>query len=121
MRLNRLYTITAGTPINVATGLTTAAAKENRLDVKRVFIQMAHDSAGASFDLGYVMDGIPYGRVPAAANASDITAELTPASTTQPGGNYSDSDNDAGMDAAKMWVDGLHTGDKIRVSLDVKV
>lgn len=131
MRINTTFTIAAGTPINVATGMTATqmtsngyGAKIPSLYVSRVFIQML---PGASAGIGYVMDGI-YGvnaagtgpRVPASTNAADVTAELAPAISTAPGGSYTDIDNSytgtIGIDLSKMWVDGAHTGDTVKIS-----
>jgi len=127
MRENMSITVVAGTPINVATGMTAAqmatagitAAIPQKL-ANRVFVQMLHGGSG----LGYVMDGIlPRGRVPASSASGDLTAELAVATAGAPGGSYSDgAPNDAGLDVdlALMWVDGAHSGDVIKVSYFLK-
>lgn len=125
MRVNKTITITAGTPVNIFTG--GAAADPDYTDPRghlasRVFIQMLH-GAGDTFGLGYVMAGITRARVPAIANAGDVTAELAPASTTSPGGDYSDRDDAnpmGGIDVNEIWVDGTNTGDTVKVSYDLK-
>jgi len=133
MRVNFTVTVTAGTPVNVATALNSVAmvaagfangAPLPRKLVNRLFIQMIHGGSGR----GYVMDGIQgvtsatqQWRVPDATVSTDMTAELAPATATAPGGSYGDSDNDHGIDVSKTWVDGSNTGDKIQISIDLRV
>lgn len=129
-RQNQTITIAAGTPINVSTGLTSAqmlAAGYSSIPpkiVNRIFIQMLIGGTGA----GYVMDGIrgvtsaaQKWRVPSATVSIDLTAQLGPASATAPGGSYSDSDNDHGIDISTMWLDGSHTADTVQVSYDSRI
>lgn len=113
MRVNTQITITAGTPVNLLTGLTTAYTGPP-VYASRVFIQMKHGGTG----LGYVMDGI-YQRVPSASAASDLTAELSPASSTAPGGSYEDWDkamDRGGVDISQIWIDGSHSTDVVLAS-----
>jgi hypothetical protein len=116
MRVNRKITVTAGSPVNVATG--TDAAGPSPVYVRAVCIQMGVAAGG---DLGYVMDGIYGGRIPDIANDSDVTVELAAATSTVPGGIYQDwSDSrELPIDVNAMWVDGAHTGDPIRTSYDI--
>jgi hypothetical protein len=111
IRINQTFTITAGTPICVGTGLTTASTGA-RMAV-RVFIQAL---SGANAGVVYVMDGISYGRIPSSSSSSDLTAQLSPASASAPGGNYSDVDTVSLIDMNQLWIDGAHTGDKVQVS-----
>ena len=127
MRINKLLTITAGTPLNIVTGLTaTQMANFGPLRpvfCRSIFIQAA---AGGTGEI-YVMDGI-YGvqadgvspRIPATTNSSDVTATLAPATAGAPGGNYGDPNvqpNGAtDIDATKCWIDGSHTSDTVYVS-----
>ena len=117
MRITRTFTIAAGTPINVVTGVATAANESDRVYASRIFIQMLHGGSG----IGYVMDGISYGRVPVTANDNPI--ELQAATSTDPGGNYTDSDfaPGGGVEVTKMWIDGGHTGDTVLVSYAPKI
>ena len=131
MRVNQTLTVASGTPINVATGMTAAQLAAagygpvggpfNIPDkwAKRVFIQMLHGGSG----LGYVMDGIRGGRIPASTSAGDVTAELAPASSTSPGGVYSDFDANpyAGINLAITWIDGSNSGDTVKTSWDQMV
>ncbi len=126
-RQNFTVTVIAGTPINLATAMTSAqmlAAGYTyvpRKMINRILVQLLIGGTGA----GYVMDGIrgvtsaaQQWRVPAATTSTDLTAQLAPASATAPGGSYSDSDNEHGIDISGCWVDGSHTGDTLQVSFD---
>jgi hypothetical protein len=117
MRINRSITVVAGTPINVATGLSTAATANDKLMVNRVSCQMKHGGTG----YGLVLGGIVAGRIPAAANSLDLTWEMGPAGATAPGGSWSDDDGTRGIDLSTIWVDGSNSGDKILVSYDQRV
>jgi hypothetical protein len=120
LRVNTKYTITAGTPINLATGTSSAPSAGNFQPAyaTRIFIQMLHGGSG----LGYVMDGIPPGTTPAVSTNGHLTAELAAASLTAPGGSYSDSDPNpaGGIDIRKLWIDGSNSGDTVSVSVDYK-
>lgn len=120
MRVNHTYTVTSGTPINMATGTSGAPSSGDFQPVyaSRVFIQMLHGGTG----LGYVMDGIPPGTTPAAGTNGHLTAELAAASLTAPGGSYSDADPNVagGIDIRRLWIDGSHSGDTVMVSMDLK-
>lgn len=128
-RFNKAITVVAATPINVATGMTSAQmvtagfSQIPRQLVKRVFLQMKVAGTG----LGYVMDGIrgqtsatQQWRVPASSVSGDLTAQLAPATATAPGGSYGDSDPNAGIDLSQTWIDGSVNGDVITVSYDTK-
>jgi hypothetical protein len=133
MRVNKTITGTASTPVNAATGLTAAGGMTGygRLApvwVRSIFIQMLVGSQS----YGIVMDGI-YGvqadgvspRIPSALGATngDLTAQLAPAGVNSPGGTYGDQyalDNQqASIDATKIWVDFARTGDQMVISYDV--
>lgn len=110
-RINQTFTITAGTPICVGTGTTTS--QRAPIYAARVFVQMQTGGTG----VGYVMDGINYPRVPSHSNSTDLTATLAAASSSAPGGSYSDtSEPNKTMDVTRLWLDGSHTGDTITVS-----
>lgn len=117
-RFNNVFTVTTGTPTNLGTGTTTSDGIQRF--ASRVFIQMVTGGSG----LGYVMAGILGTRVPSTSNNSDVTMELPAATSTGPGGFYSDFDPNfmgGGIDITTLWVDGANTGDKIRVSYDLRV
>ncbi len=101
-----ILTVTAGTPIQLAT---------QTVMVRRIFIQMQAASSGG---LGYVMVGVPVGTTPVANTTP--TAQLAAASSTSPGGSYSDGSSTANydIDLQKIWIDGAHTGDTILVSYE---
>ncbi len=112
-RINREITVTAGTPVNVYTGLATAYVGP-AVYVSRIFLQMEHGGTG----YGIVIDGVPAGQVAAAATHG-VTAEMAPATATSPGGTYGDNEPNAGrtgIDVTLLWVDGSHSGDKILTS-----
>lgn len=129
MRINAKFTVTASGPINIVTGLNGTqmanAAPIPRLMARSLFIQMLPGGTG----LGYVMDGI-YGvqangtspRIPSAAVATDVSADLAPATASAPGGSYSDwyslPNGAAGIQVDKTWIDGSVPGDTIKVSYD---
>ena len=120
MRQNMTITIAAGTPINVVTGTSVAPSYDTpAVYATRVLAQMRHGGSG----LGYVMDGISLGRIPATTNAGDVTAELTPATATAPGGDYSDWEFNpgGGIDLRRIWIDGGNSGDTVGFSWDLKV
>jgi hypothetical protein len=117
MRINKTFTLTQDVPINAITGTTAAPpAGSSPVYATRVFVQMIHGGTG----LGYVMDGIKVGATPATNVDGDITAELAPATSTAPGGAYSDSDP-GGIDLNKFWVAGATTNDKIKLSADLRI
>ncbi len=116
MRVNQLLSVVAATPINIATGTSTApAASSPPMYASRLFIQAVHGGTG----LVYVMDGIQVGKTPATSTAGHLTAELAPATSTAPGGAYSDADPSGGIDLRKIWIDGGHTADTVIVSYDL--
>jgi hypothetical protein len=113
-RYNKILTVTAGTPIQIATVST---------PVNRVFIQMLAGGSG----LGYVMDMSAYkaGTVPVATTSGNLTAQLCAStSATVPGCSYSDTSGAApgsdAIDLAFLWVDGGNSGDQIVVSWDLR-
>jgi hypothetical protein len=110
-RINQTFTIAAGTPICVGNG--TGASQQTPVWAQRVFVQMLPGGTG----VGYIMADINFPRVPAHTNSTDLTATLAPASSTAPGGSYSDTSQSQGtMDMARFWIDGSHTGDTVAVS-----
>jgi hypothetical protein len=118
-RYNTKITLNPGTPINVQTAL---GLENNAVLANRLFIQMATGGTG----LGYVMGGIGGGRTPATTNANDVSAELSPASATAPGGNYMDGGGGIqfsltpGIDLSTYWIDGTEA-DPVRISADINV
>jgi hypothetical protein len=107
-RLNQLITITSGTPIQLS---------KFHLYASEILIQMATGGTG----LGYVCAGIPLGTTPAAScgTAGQLSAQLSPASSTAPGGYYADqasAKGGPGIDLATIWIDGSHTGDTVIVT-----
>lgn len=119
MTVNQRFTIAAGTPINVATGGAASFPNTQPVWAKSVFIQMRTGGSG----IGYVMSGIQPGRVPSAANASDLSSELYAASPTGPGGAYSYPEPGntyrGDIDVNQIWIDGTHTGDTVTVTYDL--
>lgn len=103
-RENHTFTLNPGTPIQIST---------QQIFVKRIIIQMGiQPSGGAQF--GCIMAGIRSGYTPSCSNSSDLTAQLAPASTTAPGGSYSDPNGAPGgisvpdIDLSSVWIDGGH-------------
>lgn len=114
-RLNKQITITAGTPVNVFTGLTTAVGREEPAQhVGQIFIQSRVGNSG----IVYVMAGVPRTVVADATNADHLTAELAVSPDAgNPGGAYfSNTLTIQGDDISLLWIDGAHTGDKVIVS-----
>jgi hypothetical protein len=103
-------TITAGTPIRLAITKTL---------VDRLFIEGRH---GASTGIIYVMLGVPVATTCNAADPSQLTAELAPATATAPGIAFNDPVGANGNtpsdreDLALACIDGTHTGDTVIVS-----
>ena len=118
MRVNKTFTVGAD-PINVGTGLTTAAERVDSTPARRIFVQMLTGGSG----LGYVLDGIPWGTTPSVATDRHLTAELTAATATEPGGSYRDGSEGqrCDIDLSKFWIHGANSGDKIKVSYDLPV
>ena len=115
-RLNTTITITAGTPINVATAL---IAQNKGVPVKsgnRIFVQM--DIGGTGY--GSVLSGVPVLDTPSSTNAAHLTARLAAATSTAPGGSYGDVNPQADIDLTKFWIDGSHTGDPVIVSVETR-
>jgi len=133
MRVEKLITITAGTPINVMTGLNAAqlttagyAAATGRVPagnfnlpktfINRIFIQM---QVGAAAGVGYVYEGISNGRTP--VSGTDASVELAAATSTVPGAPYTDTAiprQTPDIDLSQYWIDGAHSGDTVYVSWD---
>lgn len=111
-----LADITAGTPRNLATALGFDTAVP--LLANRVFIQMKH--GGSS--LGSVLENPKRGAT--LAISTDLIAEMSSASATDPGGSYSDAydaDDQGGIDLTLMAVDVGTTNDPVLVNADIKV
>jgi hypothetical protein len=101
-RVNQIITI-GSAPIQLSA---------NSLLVNMILIQMQHGGSG----LGYVMDGIPITiTAPLPTTAGQLTAELAPATSTAPGGGYS---NTGRSDLQKTWVHGSNAGDTVIVTYD---
>lgn len=108
-RINQKLTIVAGTPIQLSAF---------HFYVTEIFIQGAASASGGIIE---ICAGIPLGTTPAAhcGTAGQLTAQLAAATSTAPGGSYSDSVNGkqgSGIDLANIWVDGQHSGDVVTVS-----
>src|SRR5947209_7784602 len=105
-RYKAVITITAGTPIFAATGLTP-------LLCDRLLIQMLSGGSGK----GKIFDDVPVG-MPAAAVAAggDVAVELAPATASAPGGVYTDAGS---IDLRMIAVDGS-TGDTVLVNAHLK-
>lgn len=118
-------TITIGTdPINVSTG--TALAPDPSTPPRYATRYTAQMLPASSAGLGYVMDGIrPIGRVPALATDDDVSYVLSLATSTAPGGSFTDStpanNGEPGIDIRQIWVHGAHAGDKIKFTWDEKI
>lgn len=112
-RINRTITITSGTPIQLATVPTYA---------NRVFIQMLSGGTG----IGYVMDMSNYltSVTPNHSTSGHLTAQLQPASSTAPGGSYSDAADSAPgsgpIDISRIYIDGSNSGDTVVISYDLR-
>lgn len=129
MRINAIYTVTASGPINILTGLNgtqmISFGSVQRTMASRLIIQMSKSGTGEGFVmaeiLGVQADGISP-RIPSSSVGTDVTSELAPATSTSPGGSYSDAywwgSGEGGIDVSRIWVDGSNAGDKIRVSYD---
>jgi len=130
MRVNRVFTITAGTPIHLLTGLTVAADIQARMP-HPVFIRNLRLQMGAgSTDYGILYDGVypsnPQ-RLPVTTIAADFSADLAaqipaPAVAGQPGiVIYLNNDSPVGNmpeDGRCKFIDGHHTGDTVIASWD---
>lgn len=108
-RVNKQITITAGTPIRIAT----LATRENRL-----FIQSRHSNTG----LIYIMLGVNPATTCNASSASQLSAELGPGDALHPGASFSDPQGANGNSPADYedlsWacVDGTVNGDVVIIS-----
>jgi hypothetical protein len=107
-RINLKITITSGTPIQLSA---------IHLYASEILIQAAAGGTG----LIQVCAGIPVGTTPAAncGTAGQLSAQLAPATSTAPGGSYSDqvtSKSGTGIDLETIYVDGSHSGDVVLVS-----
>jgi hypothetical protein len=108
-RYKALITITAGTPIFVAQGLTPILAD-------RLTITALHAGTG----LIKIYDDCPVGMTPAqVAAGGDIATELAPATATAPGVNpYSDAGS---IDLRMLAIDGAVSGDTVLVNAHLKI
>ncbi len=128
-RVNITLTLTTNVPVNIATGLNSAAMLAKGyvtippLRLNELCIQMKHGGAA----LGYVMAGIrgvtsavQQWRVPDITAVTDVTAELAPATATAPGGSWSDpSNNQTTINGEQIWVSGT-TADQMIISYDTQ-
>ena len=106
-RTNKTLTITAGTPIQLSA---------TQVFAREIFIQMQSGGSG----IGYVMDmnGYPAGTTPSHSTSGNLTAQLSNATSTNPGGAYSDNCAARCIDISKVWIDGSNNGDTVTVSWD---
>ena len=110
-RLKVTITVTAGTPIFIASGQTPILAD-------RLIIQMLHGGTG----YGLVYDDVPIGMTAAqVAAGGDVAVELAPATATAPGGAYTDAVQNGSIDLRMIAVDGSNTGDHILVDAHLKI
>lgn len=106
-RINQLVTIAAGTPVHLSA---------IHLYVSEILIQAAAGGTGL-----IQICIVPYGTTPAGhcATAGQLAAQLAPATSTAPGGSYSDSvglKSGTGIDASTIWIDGTASSDTAVVS-----
>ena len=107
-RYKALITITAGTPIFVASGPTPILAD-------RFFVQALHAGTGRIL----FFDDVPLGMTAAqVAAGGDVAIELAPATATAPGGNYADLGT---IDLRKVAVDGSSSGDTCLFDAHLKI
>jgi hypothetical protein len=122
MQICQIYTITAGTPINLATGTAAAPVKGQEIYAFDLSIQMQHGGTGR----GYVMDGVPIGAaVLPTAVSPYLSYELAPATATAPGVNpyykfVPQGQDRPGVNIHEIWIDGSNSGDTIIVSYNRK-
>ena len=111
MIVNKRITITAGTPIALATQSTF---------VRSLFVQMRHGGTGFG-TLFNLSDPAVQGQTPDVGNGAHVSAELAPATATAPGGSWGYPDTDRGYDLQWISIDGSNSGDTVTVSYDKKV
>lgn len=108
-RVNSQVTITAGTPIRIATQKT----MENR-----ILIQSRHSNSG----IIYVLMGVNPNKACNASDTSQLTAELGPGDSLHPGASLSDPQGASGNtisdaeDVSWMCLDGTNSSDVAIVS-----
>lgn len=109
-RLNYQYTLTAGSPVRIAS---------QKMLASRLLIQnIPMASGGATI----IMLGVPLATVCDSTQAAQVTAYLAPATTTSPGGSFSDPQGANGNtatdseDMQKACLDTTVTGTKVVVS-----
>ena len=117
MRYNRVFTPTAGSPINLSTGTTTAPSASSSPDyVRSIRVQSQHGGTG----IVTVLDGVyPFGRVPVLP--VDCGWENSVPTATAPGvGPYIDQDDTdgGGIDLRAIWIAVTVTSDPVFVSFD---
>jgi hypothetical protein len=111
-RVNTVITITSGTPIQVTTNKTVTA--------DRLLIQSLTGGSGI-VQICIVKPGV----TPSAkgGGSGQLAAQLAPASSTAPGGSYSDvspASQTAGILLNTIFIDGTHSGDTVVVSYNVR-
>jgi hypothetical protein len=105
---------TAGTPVNLATGTTSAPQKGGTPQwAKNVLVQALHGSSAA---FGYLLTA-EAGTVPSHSTSGQLVAEIPPASSTGPGTPVFEY-SDVGRDLNTVWVDASHSGDAFAASWD---
>lgn len=100
-RFSQIFTITAGTPQQVATVPTFG---------DRWFAQMLKGGSG----MGYVMDA-PSGVTPHKTDSAHLVGQMGAATSTAPGGSLSDDQPGGGnfIDMSSLWIDGDNSGDTL--------
>lgn len=108
-RWKALITITAGTPIFVAAGQVPIMAD-------RILVQPRHGGTG----LVLVYDDVPIGMAASdVAAGGDLAVELAPATSTAPGGTYTDTGGS--IDLRMIAVDGSHSGDTVLIDAHLRL
>lgn len=109
-RKNYVYTLTAGSPVRLAT---------QKMLASRLFIQNAPMSGGG---VTIVMLGVPAATTCDSSQSTQVTAYLAPATATAPGGSFSDPQGAPGNtipdseNMALACLDTTITGTKVVVS-----
>ena len=112
MQGSNSFTIAAGTPIQLAA--------EQPLTLATRLVLQCQPAAGAGEI--YVFNGVPVGVTPSTTTFPYIT--LAAGGATSPSDTYSDQvdmADDFGINLARIWIDGSHSGDVFTLSANRKV
>lgn len=111
-RVNKVITITSGTPVQVTTNIQVIA--------DRLLIQMLKGGSGLGYICVVAVNVTPSSKC---SGSGQLGAQLAPASSTAPGGSYSDTNPTSqtpGINLSTIWVDGDTTSDQVLVSYNVR-